>query len=157
MRHLAPPPASSPSVAAVMRGNVSNDTSPELLLRSALWKSGIRGYRKHFMRLPGRPDVVFPSYRLAIFVHGCFWHRCPKCNISTPQTNPQYWEEKLSRNVDRDKRVFSQLEQAGWHAMRLWECEIHHSLAWCVSQVRQELQNLSATRHTSTILGTDEQ
>jgi len=156
-RHLHGPPASSPSVAAAMRGNTSNDTSPELLLRSALWKSGIGGYRKHFLYLPGRPDIVFPRYRLAVFVHGCFWHRCPKCNISIPRTNTPYWEEKLHRNIERDERVFSQLEQAGWHAMRLWECEIHHSLEWCVSQVRQELQQWSTNHHVSPMSETDQQ
>ncbi len=156
-RRLVPPRASSPAVAAAMRGNAANDTSPELLLRSALWKSGIRGYRKHFLHLPGRPDIVFPRYRLAVFVHGCFWHRCPKCNISIPRTNAPYWEEKLRRNIERDKRVFSQLEQAGWQTMRLWECEVHRSIEWCVSQVRQELQRSSTNHCVSPMLETDQQ
>ena len=126
-RHLVPPPPSSPAATAVMRGNTANDTSPEILLRSALWKSGIRGYRKHLQHLPGRPDVAFPRHRLAVFIHGCFWHRCPKCNILIPRTNTSYWEEKLRRNVERDQRVFGHLEQLGWRTMRLWECEIRES------------------------------
>lgn len=154
---LQPPLPSSPAIAAAMRGNRANDTSPEILLRSALWKSGIRGYRKHVSSLPGRPDLAFPRRRLAIFVHGCFWHSCPKCNISIPRTNMPYWEEKLHRNIERDRRVFSQLEQVGWHATRLWECEIHHSLEWCVSQVRQELQQWSTNHHVSPISETDQQ
>ena len=153
---LVPPLASSPAVAAAMRGNAASDTWPEVLLRSALWKSGIRGYRKHFPDLPGRPDIVFPRYRLAIFVHGCFWHCCPKCNISIPNANRPYWEEKLRRNIERDKRVFSQLEQAGWHTMRFWECEIHHSLEWCVSQIRRELQQSSRNHHVSPMAKTDQ-
>jgi len=142
-RRLTPPPASSSAVTAVMQGNAVNDTSPELLLRYALWRSGIRGYRRHFRHLPGRPDIAFPHYHLAIFIDGCFWHCCPKCNISIPRTNTPYWEEKLRRNVERDKRIFSQLERAGWRVMRLWECEIQRSLEWCVNQVRQELRQPS--------------
>lgn len=146
---LIPPSASSSAVAAAMRGNKAKDTSPELLLRSALWKSGIRGYRKHFKHLPGHPDIAFPRYRLAVFIHGCFWHRCRKCNIPIPRTNTPYWYEKLRRNVERDKRAFRQLEQAGWRTMRLWECEIHHALEGCVGQVRQELQQSSRNQRAS--------
>ena len=153
---LIPPSASSSAAAAAMRGNRAKDTSPELLLRSALWKSGIRGYRKHFQHLPSRPDIAFTRYLLAVFVHGCFWHRCPKCNISTPRTNTPYWEEKLRRNIERDKRAFGQLEQAGWRGMCLWECEIHHSLEWCVSQVRQELQRSSTNHGVSPMSETDQ-
>lgn len=141
VKSLAPPSASSPAVSAAMRGNRAEDTSPELLLRSALWKSGIRSYRKHLKHLPGRPDIAFPRYRLAVFVNGCFWHCCPKCNIPTPRTNTTYWREKLRRNVERDKRVFSQLEQAGWRTMRLWECEIQKSIERSVSRIHQEIKN----------------
>ena len=154
---LIPPSASTSGVAAAMRGNRGKDTSPELLLRSALSKSGIRGYRKHFLHLPGRPDIAFPRYRLAVFIHGCFWHHCPKCNISIPRTNTPYWEEKLRRNIERDKRVFSQLEQADWRTMRLWECEIHHSLEWCVRQIHQELQRSSTTHGVSPMSETGQQ
>jgi len=155
MRCLVPPSASSPAVSAVMRGNSVNDTSPELLLRSALWKSGIRGYRKHLQDLPGRPDIAFPRHWLAVFVHGCFWHRCPKCNIPVPRTNTSYWKEKLRRNIERDKRVFSELEHAGWRTMRLWECEIHHSLEWCISRVRQGIRRSSMNRCVSPMSGTN--
>lgn len=140
MNSLKPPLASSKKISAAMRGNKSNDTSPELLLRCAIWKSGIRGYRKHLPHLPGRPDIAFPRYRLAVFVQGCFWHCCPKCNIPIPRTNTSYWEEKLRRNIERDKRVFKQLEKAGWKVIRLWECEIHQSVEMCIRQVYQELK-----------------
>ena len=147
MTRLVPPSASSPAVTAAMRGNRANDTLPELLLRSALWKSGIRGYRKSLQNLPGRPDIAFPRYRLAVFIHGCFWHRCPKCNIQIPRTHTSYWEEKLRRNVERDKNVFNQLEKAGWQSMRLWECDIHQSLDWCVNQVCQKIWEISKNHH----------
>jgi len=138
---LVSPSASSPQVSAVMRGNKSNDTSPELILRSALWNSGIRGYRKHLRNLPGHPDIAFPCYRLAVFVHGCFWHHCPKCNIAIPKTNRDYWKEKLFRNAERDKIIFKQLKQSGWQVMRIWECDIHKSIEQCVNQVSQKLKN----------------
>lgn len=127
-----------------MRGNRATDTAPERLLRSALWQSGVRGYRKNVQSLPGRPDIAFSHYRLAIFVDGCFWHCCPKCSIPTPGTHTSYWKEKLHRNVERDKRVSVQLAEAGWRVLRFWECEIHHSLEWCVNRVRQVLQQLPA-------------
>jgi len=141
--NLIPPLASSPQVSAVMRGNKSNDTSPELVLRSALWKSNIRGYRKHVRNLPGCPDLVFPRIKIAVFVHGCFWHLCPKCNIAIPKTNMEYWKEKLLRNVERDKRVFKQLQQSGWKVMRIWECDIHKSVDKCVSQIYQENKKIA--------------
>lgn len=156
-RHLVPPPPSSPAATAVMRGNTANDTSPEILLRSALWKSGIRGYRKHLQHLPGRPDVAFPRHRLAVFIHGCFWHRCPKCNILIPRTNTSYWEEKLRRNVERDQRVFGHLEQLGWRTMRLWECEIRESLDQCIREVGEELQRPSASHLVSPVSRTQQQ
>jgi DNA mismatch endonuclease (patch repair protein) len=99
--------------------------------------------------LPGRPDITFSNYRLAVFVHGCFWHRCPKCNIPIPRTNASYWKEKLKRNLDRDKRVFRQLEQAGWKVIRFWECEINQSVEKCVSQIHQPLEHTHTNLHIS--------
>ena len=136
-----PPSASSPAVSAAMRGNKAEDTSPELLLRSALWKYGIRGYRKHLKHLPGRPDIAFSSCQLAVFVHGCFWHRCPKCNIPIPRTNTSYWREKLRRNIERDKQTYKQLKQAGWRKMIIWECEVQQSIERCVDKIYQEIKN----------------
>lgn len=140
MRRLVPPSASSPQVSAAMRGNRSKDTLPELLLRTALWKSGIRGYRKQLKHLPGNPDISFPRYRIAVFVQGCFWHQCPKCNIAIPKTNKSYWKEKLRRNVERDKKAFKKLKQDGWRVIRIWECDIHRSIENCIRQVHQELK-----------------
>lgn len=152
---LHAPSASSSAVSAAMRGNKGRDTSPELLLRSALRSHSIRGYRKHVSYLPGHPDVAFSRYRLAVFIHGCFWHRCPKCNISTPRTNVPYWEEKLRRNVERDKRVFSQLQLAGWRTIRFWECEIRNSLECCVSQVSEALYVSSTSGRISPMRDSD--
>lgn len=141
-----PPRASSPKVSAAMRGNRGIDTGPEVLLRSSLWKSGIRGYRKHVRGVPGSPDLAFPGHQLAIFVHGCFWHHCPECNIPIPKTNTSYWQEKLRRNTDRDKRVCRELQKAGWKTLRFWECEVRCSPQRCLRQVQKALIELSRGR-----------
>lgn len=98
------------------------DTRPELLLRQALWRRGLR-YRVN-KRVEGvRPDVVFPTARIAIFVDGCFWHACP-LHGTHPASNQAYWQKKLARNVERDAENNRSLHEAGWHVVRLWEHEI---------------------------------
>ncbi|MFZ5811310.1 MAG: very short patch repair endonuclease [Thermodesulfobacteriota bacterium] len=100
------------------------DTSPEKIVRSLLHRLGYR-FRLHRKDLPGRPDVVLPKKRIAIFVHGCFWHRhegCPRA--TTPRTNQDYWLQKFSRNVARDKKAFSDLTALGWSVIVVWECEM---------------------------------
>lgn len=102
----------------------SKDTIPEIRVRSALHKLGFR-YRIHYSRLPGRPDVVLPKYKIVIFIHGCFWHRHKKCiEASRPKTNSEYWENKISGNVDRDKKFQSLLKKMGWRVITVWECKI---------------------------------
>jgi len=99
------------------------DTAPELAVRRALWAAGLR-YRLHDKRLPGRPDLVFPSRRAVVLVHGCFWHcheGCPAFRI--PSTRREWWSAKLSTNVMRDARVQAQLQEAGWNVFVVWECE----------------------------------
>lgn len=99
------------------------DTEPEMLLRRELRSRGI-GYRLHAPDLPGRPDVVFRGARLAVFVHGCFWHRHPGCPKATvPKTESRFWTDKFERNVERDRRKTAQLIAAGWEVGVLWECE----------------------------------
>jgi DNA mismatch endonuclease, patch repair protein len=107
-----------------MRGNRGEDTRPEVLLRSALHRRGLR-FGKNRAPVPGircRPDIVFPAARLAVFVDGCFWHRCPDHGIS-PRTNSAYWTAKLDRNVSRDRRNDRDLRAAGWAVIRVWEHE----------------------------------
>lgn len=102
------------------------DTKPELLLRKALWAAGMRYRLKS--RLPGKPDIVFPGKRLAIFVDGCFWHGCPE-HSQRPATNADFWEKKLSSNMQRDQKVNSELAAQGWRVLRFWEHEIKRDLA----------------------------
>lgn len=98
-------------------------TNPELRVRKAAHGLGLR-FRLHRSDLPGKPDLVFPKYRLALFVHGCFWHRHPCCSkASIPKTRTAYWQEKFNANVTRDAEVASQLNALGWHVVKIWECE----------------------------------
>jgi DNA mismatch endonuclease, patch repair protein len=107
-----------------MQGNRSTDTRPEAALRSAIHRLGLR-FRKHHRPLPSlrcRPDLVFPRERVAVFSDGCYWHRCPDHGVR-PQTNRAYWDEKIERNVQRDRRNNDELAAAGWMVVRVWEHE----------------------------------
>lgn len=116
----------------------SRDTKPEIRVRRFLHAHGLR-YRLHAASLPGKPDLAFPSKRLAIFVHGCFWHRHPGCKATrTPKSRLEFWERKFRENVDRDRRVGEALLAAGWTAVVIWECEIGRAgkLELLVAEIR---------------------
>ncbi len=101
------------------------DTAPELRVRRALHGAGLR-YRLHARGLPGTPDLVFPSRRIAVFVHGCFWHRHtdPACKLARmPKSRLDFWAPKLARNAERDADKEATLRAAGWEVMLIWECE----------------------------------
>ncbi|MBZ4408978.1 very short patch repair endonuclease [Myxococcus sp. XM-1-1-1] len=114
------------------------NTSPELLLRSALWRTGLR-FRLHARTPHGRPDVVFPKARVAVFIDGCFWHGCPEHYVR-PRTRDEFWSSKLRENVERDRRQTLLLEEAGWRVCRFWEHQVFESLQDLVECVRQALQ-----------------
>lgn len=102
----------------------SSDTKPEKIVRSWLHINGWR-FRLHDKVLPGSPDIVMKKYCTVIFVHGCFWHSHEGCGRATiPKTNREFWEKKLKRNVQRDKKVREQLAQLGWRVIVIWECEV---------------------------------
>ena len=129
-----------------MKANKSTGTRPELLLRKALWKAGKRGYRLHPKDVPGRPDVSFPGKKLAVFVHGCFWHQCPRCEgkKAYPRSNKEFWNKKFAENAARDARVREQLRQRGWQTLVLWECEVKRDAAACAQRVEDESRIESA-------------
>lgn len=105
-----------------MRGNRRRDTGPEVALRSELHRRGVRFRVDHTIELPGgrvRPDVVFPQKRLAVYVDGCFWHRCP-LHGTEPKANSEYWKPKLDANVARDRRANAALREDGWDVLRIW-------------------------------------
>lgn len=96
--------------------------STELAFAKLLRKRKIRGWRRH-ARLPGSPDFWFPSHKLCVFLHGCFWHVCPKC-FRMPTSNRKYWKPKFERNVSRDKRVQRKLRRMGYSVFKVWECQL---------------------------------
>lgn len=100
----------------------SKNTKPEQILRKILSQSKIKGYRSHY-NLTGKPDIVFPGKRIAIFIDGCFWHKCPKC-FKKPATRTRFWMMKISGNVTRDKLVNRELKKAGWKVIRIWEHQV---------------------------------
>lgn len=100
------------------------DTQPEMTVRRAFWAAGLR-YRLHDKRLPGNPDLVFPSRRTVVFVHGCFWHCHEGCGkFRIPKTRTEWWAAKLARNKARDAEVRAKLQAAGWRVIVIWECEV---------------------------------
>lgn len=115
--------------SAVMRAVKGRDTRPEMAVRRAAHALGYR-FRLHRRELPGSPDLVFPSRKTAVFVHGCFWHGhdCPR-GARAPKTNADYWRAKIARNVARDARVIAELEALGWRPAVIWECMINDPIA----------------------------
>ncbi|WP_302901991.1 very short patch repair endonuclease [Mucilaginibacter sp. BT774] len=102
----------------------SKDTKPELFLRSWLHSNGLR-FRLHRKDLPGKPDIVLPKYKTALFVHGCFWHYHADCNEGRiPSSNTNFWKEKLSKNIERDAANQQRLAGAGWRVLVVWECQL---------------------------------
>ncbi|MGZ5031033.1 MAG: very short patch repair endonuclease [Methylobacter sp.] len=120
--------------------NVRNkNTGLEMKLRRALWKTGLR-YRVN-SKLPGKPDIVFPKRKLAVFVDGCFWHGCP-IHGTKPETNAEFWQTKIKVNMVRDLRVTSQLTDLGWTVIRVWEHEIKECLAVVIQNITESLNSV---------------
>lgn len=121
---LPAPPPTNAAVTRVMRANRQKDTGPELAIRSELHRRGLR-YRVHVQPVPGlrcNADVVFGGARIAVFVDGCWWHGCPE-HRSLPKANRDWWDAKIQRTVERDRRNDAALAEAGWLAIRIWEHE----------------------------------
>lgn len=129
-----------PRTSALMSRIRGKDTGPEKHLRRALWGEGLRGYRLHPPNVPGRPDVAWVGRRVAVFVHGCFWHGCPHCRPRRPKTHRAFWEEKLDRNRERDRRKASQLRKGGWRVVTIWECRLRKDLEAQVRSVARALE-----------------
>jgi DNA mismatch endonuclease, patch repair protein len=121
----------------------SFDTVPEQRLARLLKKHGVR-FVRNAADLPGRPDFAFPSQKVAVFVHGCFWRGCPSCYVR-PSVNVAYWTAKAERNMQRDRRVRRQLWGMGWRVVTVWECKLDHDASRCVARVMRSLR----TRRTA--------
>lgn len=122
----------------MMAGIGGKDTAPELTVRRFLHREGFR-FRLHRRDLPGRPDVVLARYRVAILVHGCFWHRHSSCRYATtPSSNREFWQAKFAQNVARDRRNLRELRRLGWTPIVVWECSLSHSrLAALARKIQQ--------------------
>ncbi|HVA50079.1 MAG TPA: DNA mismatch endonuclease Vsr [Pirellulales bacterium] len=130
--------------SALMGRVRGKDTKPELALRRLLHRMGYR-FRLHRRDLPGSPDLVLPRFKLAIFVHGCFWHRHPRCRLATtPATNSAFWLEKFRTNRKRDRRNQRQLAAAGWRVLVVWQCELAQ-----VDKLKERLRGLIEERGQS--------
>jgi len=122
-----------------IRAVKQKDSAPEKKVRSLCHQLGLR-FRLHRKDLPGCPDLVFPKYRICVFVHGCFWHQHPNCIKSKrPQTNTEFWNQKLDRNIARDVEVRERLNELGWQVLTIWECETKQLdvLAALVGRIRR--------------------
>jgi DNA mismatch endonuclease (patch repair protein) len=122
----------------------SRNTGPEVSLRRALWASGIRGWRVHAKALPGKPDLAFTRWKIAVFVDGRFWHGHP--DFFTPGKSGPYWDAKIARTQERDRLANEALEAAGWRVLRFWDFEIEDDLDACVKRVSAALDERDLTR-----------
>jgi len=114
------------------------DTGPEMLLRSALHKQGLR-YRLHDRRLPGSPDLVFPGFHAVVFVHGCYWHSHGCYRSTVPKTRREFWTKKFKDNKKRDKRNITSLLEIGWRVMVVWECALIGKNAMSAKKVAKQV------------------
>lgn len=123
----------------------SKDTRPEMAVRSALHRQGHR-FRLHRRDLPGKPDVVLPRFRTAIFVHGCFWHGHDCKRGKLPASNREFWERKITANVARDERAIQALASAGWKAVTIWECGLKQGIHDLLGHLAASVPDKEPTR-----------
>ncbi len=114
------------------------NTKPELFLRRFLWSKGVRGYRIH-KKLPGKPDLYFGPEKVAVFIDGCFWHKCPEC-YRAPKTNKRFWTAKIKRNIARDIQVDVSLREMGIKSIRFWEHEVMKDPMKCYKALKRALK-----------------
>lgn len=118
----------------------SKDTSIEIMVRKSLFNNGFR-YRKNVTRLPGKPDIVLPKYKTAIFVNGCFFHRHKNCRLATmPKSNVDYWTSKFDRNIANDIKNKELLEKMGYKVITVWECEIRNDFENRIKLLYREIK-----------------
>lgn len=121
----------------IMSAVRSSDTGPELRLRRALYAAGVRGWRCHYDRAPGKPDLAWAGMRVAIFVDGAFWHGHPSRH--KPGRSGEYWDRKIARNVQRDRENDKALRRADWIVLRVWDFEVARELLAVVSRIEETL------------------
>lgn len=144
MRDGRAPIPISETTSRIMSSIKDRNTKPELALRKALWHKGVKGYRIHWKNVPGRPDIAFPRKKLAVFVNGCFWHRCPHCNPPMPKSNSDFWMNKFKKNTERDQKKINQLNDEGWQAIIIWECQLQNN---SMAQVEKIISTLNENKN----------
>ena len=115
----------------------SKNTKPEIVFRKAIWEAKIRGYRLS-SKVIGKPDLFFPKIGIAVFIDGCFWHKCPKC-FKKPKSEQDYWNKKIKRNVKRDAEINQKLCNNNIRVLRFWEHDIRNNIEACVSSLQKEI------------------
>ena len=130
----ASPKPSSAGVSQSMKANRGSGTKPELVLARLLRRKIVRS------QLPGSPDFVYPRAKTVVFIHGCWWHRCPRENFPLPKTHTAFWGRKFARNVERDRLNREELESMGWKVIEIWEHEVKADPRGCAERIRAEVR-----------------
>ena len=117
------------------------NTRPEVIFRKELRTCGYVRHTLHAKKLPGRPDIFFSIYKVAVFINGCFWHRCPYCKSSMPKTHKAFWAKKFAANVARDKRKRAELKKLGIKSVVFWECQIKKNAPKLVARLSKALSS----------------
>ena len=133
------PIPNDPKISVIMSANRGRNTNPELIFKRLLRRFKLSGYRS-YLNVPGRPDLAFPKKKLAVFINGCFWHRCPYCNYPLPKSNRKFWSTKFKRNVLRDERKTKELKRLKWKVIVVWECKIKNDPNKAVQRVARALK-----------------
>lgn len=131
--------------SGIMSKISGKETKYEILVRKFLFRKGFR-YRKNDKRLPGRPDIVLPKYKTIIFIHGCFWHghHCKAGKL--PETNKEFWENKINSNIERDKKNQHKLEKLGWKIIIMWQCKLKNKIM--ITKKLKEIEQKIQDEHT---------
>lgn len=136
----ASPAASTSSTRASMKGNRSKGTLPEMKLAEVLDAGGMTGYQVNNPGIPGTPDFAFLLEKVAVFVNGCYWHRCPYCRPHFPKSNQEYWSAKFQRNRQRDAQNRSELRAMGWKPLVVWECILRKNPKAVGARIQRKLR-----------------
>lgn len=126
-------------ISRVMSANRAKNTGPERILKKHLTLIGLKGFTSHYKGVPGRPDICYKENKLAIFVNGCYWHRCPYCKPSMPKTHRGFWINKFKNNKERDRRRRSELKGHDWRSVTLWECQIIKHPDRCIERIKKNI------------------
>jgi len=131
----------------IMAAVKGKNTTPEIALRRALHAAGVRGWRNHYKPAPGTPDLAWPALKVAVFVDGAFWHGHPSRH--KPGRSGAYWDEKIAKNIERDRRVDAELKEAGWSVLRVWDFEVKKQLPAVVERTFVLLRAAISSRPTA--------